>query len=165
MDNVTLTINTNLQVRWPRPWTSTHRASSGRPPSVINPNTGAIEAMYSNPTFDPNPLVSQDLATETAAWNANACPPTAPQAQCVPGSPLVPGTYGQVYPPGSTFKVVTTSAVLENRPDLAKMIYPRRLIGHAPQLRNPGPGPDQLPRRRLPSAPRWGSRDHAHPVL
>ena len=25
---------------------------------VLNPQTGAIEAMYSNPTFDPNPLVS-----------------------------------------------------------------------------------------------------------
>ncbi len=29
---------------------------------VLNPTTGAIEAMYSNPTFDPNPLVSEDLS-------------------------------------------------------------------------------------------------------
>jgi peptidoglycan glycosyltransferase len=37
---------------------------------------------------------------------------------------VVSGTFGQVYPPGSSFKVVTTSAVLQNRPDLATMTYP-----------------------------------------
>ncbi len=124
VDNVTLTIDTNLQSQVAAALDQHAPGVLGAAAAVINPITGAVEAMYSNPTFDPNPLVSQDLATETAAWNANACPPTAPQSQCVQGSPLVPGTYGQVYPPGSTFKVVTTSAVLENRPDLAKMIYP-----------------------------------------
>jgi peptidoglycan glycosyltransferase len=68
--------------------------------------------------------VSQDSATETAAWNVDACPPQADQAACAPGEPVVSGTFGQVYPPGSSFKVVTTSAVLQNRPDLATMTYP-----------------------------------------
>ncbi len=37
---------------------------------VLNPTTGAIEAMYSNPTFDPNPLVSQNPTIERLAWNS-----------------------------------------------------------------------------------------------
>jgi peptidoglycan glycosyltransferase len=82
---------------------------------VLNPATGAVEAMYSNPSFDPNPLVSQDTKTQNFAWKAYL-------AQA--GNPLVAGTYDQVYPPGSSFKVVTTSAVLEKRPDLATKTYP-----------------------------------------
>jgi penicillin-binding protein A len=124
VDNVSLTVGTQLQTQVAAALDQHAPGVLGAAAVVLNPETGAVEAMYSNPTFDPNPLVSQDLAKETAAWNANACPPQADQAACVPGNPLVPGTYGQVYPPGSTFKVVTTSAVLENRPDLAKMIYP-----------------------------------------
>ena len=122
--NVTLTIGTKLQSQVAAALDQHAPHVLGAAAVVLNPVTGAVEAAYSNPTFDPNPLVSQDLAKETEAWDINACPPTANQAACAPGSPLVPGTYGQVYPPGSTFKVVTTSAVLENRPDLAKMIYP-----------------------------------------
>jgi penicillin-binding protein A len=82
---------------------------------VYNPTTGAIQAMYSNPSFNPNPLVSQNIKKQQFAWDAYL-------AQA--GSPLLAGTYDQAYPPGSSFKVVTTSAVLEHRPDLASMTYP-----------------------------------------
>jgi peptidoglycan glycosyltransferase len=115
VDDVTLTIGTKLQSQVAAALDQHAPGVLGAAAVVLNPQTGAIEAMYSNPTYDPNPLVSQNLATETVAWTTNLA---------APGDPLVPGTYGQVYPPGSTFKVVTTSAVLENRPDLAKMIYP-----------------------------------------
>jgi len=124
VDNVTLTIDTRLQSQVAAALDQHAPGVLGAAAVVLNPVTGAVEAMYSNPTYDPNPLVSQDLAKETTAWNIDACPPQANQALCAPGSPLVPGTYGQRYPPGSSFKVVTTSAVLQNRPDLAKMIYP-----------------------------------------
>jgi len=124
VDNVSLTVDTRLQSQVAAALDQHAPGVLGAAAVVLNPATGAVEAMYSNPTYDPNPLVSQNLAKETAAWNINACPTSANQALCAPGSPLVPGSYGQVYPPGSTFKVVTTSAVLENRPDLAKMIYP-----------------------------------------
>jgi len=82
---------------------------------VYNPATGAIEAMYSNPSFNPNPLVSQDTKVQNFAWNAYL-------AQS--GQPLLAGTYDVAYAPGSSFKVVTTSAVLQHRPDLAAMTYP-----------------------------------------
>jgi peptidoglycan glycosyltransferase len=124
VDNVTLTIGTKLQTQVAAALDQHAPGVLGAAAVVLNPATGAVEAMYSNPTFDPNPLASQDLTKETTAWNIDACPPSANQAACAPGSPLVPGTYGQVYPPGSSFKVVTTSAVLQNRPDLAKMVYP-----------------------------------------
>jgi peptidoglycan glycosyltransferase len=115
VDDVTLTIGTKLQSQVAAALDQHAPGVLGAAAAVINPATGAIEAMYSNPTYDPNPLVSQNLATETLAWQTNLA---------APGNPLVPGTYGQVYPPGSSFKVITTSAVLEGRPDLAKMIYP-----------------------------------------
>ncbi len=123
-DNVALTIGTKLQTQVAAALDQHAPGVLGAAAVVLNPATGAIEAMYSNPTFDPNPLVSEDLSKETTAWNIDACPPTADQAACAPGNPLVAGTYAQVYPPGSSFKVVTTSAVLQNRPDLATMTYP-----------------------------------------
>ena len=123
VDDVTLTIGTQLQSQVAQALDQRAPGVLGAAAVVLNPATGAIEAMYSNPTFDPNPLVSQDPSKETAAWNYYACPPTAVQAACAPGDPIA-GAYGLLNPPGSTFKVITTSAVLENRPDLAKMIYP-----------------------------------------
>lgn len=72
---------------------------------AIDPSTGAIEAMVANPSFDPTPLASQDGATERRAWhrlNAN------------PSQPLLSRASQQLYPPGSTFKLVTTAAALMN---------------------------------------------------
>jgi peptidoglycan glycosyltransferase len=85
---------------------------------ALNPTTGAIEAMYANPSFEPNGLVSQDTSTENAAWNA-AITPNA--AGFVPLSSLA---YARTFPPGSTFKIVTSSAVLDLRPDLANHSFP-----------------------------------------
>ena len=84
--------------------------------------------MYSNPSFDPNPLVSQNLTTEQFAWDTYLA-----QSPGIPWS-RVPTT--RLYPPGSSFKVVTTSAVLEHRPDLATMTYPC-----VPPSRCPTPAP------------------------
>ena len=115
VDNVTLTINSNLQSQVAQAVDSGAPGQNGAAAVVLDPTTGAIEAMYSNPVFDPNPLVSPDLATETASWTAQLA---------LPGNPLRAGAYNQIYPPGSSFKVVTTSAVLEHRPDLTAMTYP-----------------------------------------
>ena len=118
VDNVTLTVNENLQLQVATALDEWAPGVNGAAAVVLNPTTGAIEAMYSNPSFDPNPLVSQNTKVQTFAWDAY-------NAEPYNQNPLVPGTYGQVYPPGSSFKVVTTSAVLENRPDLAAMTYPQ----------------------------------------
>jgi peptidoglycan glycosyltransferase len=118
VDNVTLTINSNLQREVAQALDSNAPGLDGAAAVVLDPTTGAILAMYSNPTFDPNPLVSTNLDTETAYWNAEN------NKQLNPGNPLRAGAYNQIYPPGSSFKVVTTSAVLQGRPDLAAMTYP-----------------------------------------
>jgi len=93
---------------------------NGRDGAVValNPTTGAVEAMYGNPTFEPNGLVSPLTSTEQAAWTA-AITPNA--SGFVPLSSLA---YARTFPPGSTFKVVTSSAVLDLRPDLANKSYP-----------------------------------------
>src|ERR1039458_2828086 len=118
VDNVTLTINSNLQREVAQAVDSGAPGVNGAAAVVLDPTTGAIEAMYANPTFDPNPLASPDLATERAYWAAEINP------KLNPGNPLRAGAYNQIYPPGSSFKVVTTSAVLQGRPDLAAMNYP-----------------------------------------
>ena len=68
---------------------------------VLDPNTGAILAMASNPSFDPNQFI---LGMTPEAWNAL----NDPQKQ-----PLVNRATQMAYPTGSTFKVVTMAAALE----------------------------------------------------
>ncbi len=73
---------------------------------AIDPRTGAILAMVSNPSYDPNTLASHDLNAVVAAskklGNAKY-------------SPLVNRAIGgDLYPPGSTFKVVTAAAALSS---------------------------------------------------
>jgi penicillin-binding protein A len=129
VDNVTLTVNENLQLQVAAALNQgTAQGVNGAAAVVWNPTNGNIEAMYSNPSFDPNPLVSPNLTTEQYAWETYLAQP---------GNPLVSGTYDALYPPGSSFKVVTTSAVLQHRPDLATMTYPSRTSIPLPDTGNP----------------------------
>jgi len=73
--------------------------------TVIEPKTGAIRVMYSNPTYDPNTFVNADFATAQE---------TISELQNAPGSPLLAQAYQERYMPGSTFKVITTGIALEN---------------------------------------------------
>ena len=73
---------------------------------ALDPKTGAILAMVSHPTYDPNPLSSHDL-TEAAQGLEDADRPTRT-------SPTSTGPSPALYPPGSTFKVVTAAAALED---------------------------------------------------
>lgn len=82
---------------------------------ALNPTNGAVLAMYSNPTYDPNPLASHNGNVSTAAWKAN---------QANPAQPMLPRAYRRSYPPGSTFKVVTTASVLDHQPALATQNFP-----------------------------------------
>ncbi|MGO8871335.1 MAG: penicillin-binding transpeptidase domain-containing protein [Acidimicrobiales bacterium] len=115
VDNVTLTVSAKLQAQVAAALDQGAPGVDGAAAVVLNPTTGAVEAMYSNPSFDPNPLVSQNPDVEQFAWDAL-------NAQA--GQPLRAGAYNQIYPPGSSFKVVTTSAVLEHAPTLASASYP-----------------------------------------
>jgi len=85
---------------------------------VLDPKTGAILGMYSNPTYNPAPLTSSTYASEEAAWkkvtknNAEGFPPLGNVAT------------QQIFFPGSTFKIITTSAVVTLKPQLLTKSYP-----------------------------------------
>jgi penicillin-binding protein A len=70
---------------------------------ALDPKSGAILAMVSNPTYDPNDLASHDLREvekNSTALNKD------------PGKPLLNRSINELYPPGSVFKVVTAAAAL-----------------------------------------------------
>jgi peptidoglycan glycosyltransferase len=72
--------------------------------TVIEPKTGAIRAMYSNPTYDPNTFVNADFEVAQAIIT---------DLQNADGNPLLAQAYQERYMPGSTFKVITTGIALE----------------------------------------------------
>ena len=72
---------------------------------AIDPKTGAILAMVSTPTYDPNTLATHDLTAARTAWTALNADATRPLSDR--------GTR-EIYPPGSTFKLVTAATALEN---------------------------------------------------
>ncbi len=72
--------------------------------AVIEVETGAVRAMYSNPAYDPNSFVG--LPFEDAQERIV-------ELQEAPGNPLLDAAYQQRFMPGSTFKVITTGIALE----------------------------------------------------
>jgi peptidoglycan glycosyltransferase len=72
---------------------------------AIDPATGAILALVSSPSFDPNELSSHSPDKIRAAYAAY---------EADPNKPLLNRPLAVTYPPGSTFKLVTTAAALES---------------------------------------------------
>ncbi len=104
--NVTLTINSKAQNA---AWQALETMTNGKPGAVvaIDPQTGAILAMASYPSYDPNVLTTHD------GTKLN----TADQALLKdPGNPLLNRAINFTWPPGSTFKIVTSSAYLTKNP-------------------------------------------------
>ena len=107
---VTLTLSDKLQ-------RAARQALGNRKGSVVavDPSTGAVLALWSNPSFDPNALSAHDQNEVRSYWEA---------ANANPERPLLPRSYRERFFPGSTFKMVTSSAVYERKPDLATKPYP-----------------------------------------
>jgi peptidoglycan glycosyltransferase len=72
---------------------------------ALDPSTGGILAMVSSPTYDPSPLSSHRLSTIAEAWE---------RLQGDPQRPMLNRGIQEVYPPGSTFKLVTAAAALSS---------------------------------------------------
>lgn len=72
---------------------------------ALDATTGAILAMYSSPTYDPNQLASSDASSVTDAFSALSSDPD---------NPLLNRATSERYAPGSTFKILTTIAMIEN---------------------------------------------------
>ena len=109
-DNLQLTVLSSLQEL-------AAKELAGRAGAVVAlvPKTGAVLAMYSNPSYDPGPLASHNQTVEQTAWDA---------LNSNPGKPLLAAAYRQRFFPGSTFKVITAAAVYDHRPALANRYYP-----------------------------------------
>jgi peptidoglycan glycosyltransferase len=105
---VTVTINSAAQ-QAAYSGLTTALAGTGRIGGVValNPSTGAILAMASYPSYDPNLLAVQDGST----LNNNDT-----KLQETKGNPLRNHAINDVFPPGSTFKIVTSSAYFNANP-------------------------------------------------
>jgi peptidoglycan glycosyltransferase len=72
---------------------------------AIDPGTGAILALVSSPSYDPNLLASHSPADVRRNYK---------RLDSAKARPMLNRALRQTYPPGSTFKVVTTAAALES---------------------------------------------------
>jgi penicillin-binding protein A len=109
-DNLHITIQSGLQQL-------AAAELAGRDGAVVAlaPKTGAVLALYSNPSYDPSALASHDQAVEQKAWDSLANNP---------GKPLLAASYRQRFFPGSTFKIITAATVYDHKPELANKAVP-----------------------------------------
>jgi peptidoglycan glycosyltransferase len=102
--NVATTINPQVQQA---AWDAMQQGCNGPCKGAVvalEPSTGKILAMVSAPSYDPNLLSSHDVDEQSAAWQ---------QLRDDPNAPMVNRAIAETYPPGSTFKVITTAAALQ----------------------------------------------------
>jgi peptidoglycan glycosyltransferase len=98
--NVFVTIDPNLQE-------VARTALAGNEGAVVamEPGTGDILALYSTPGFDPSALSSGSDAEIRRAWG---------RLNDDPDNPLLALSHQELFLPGSSYKIVTASAALEN---------------------------------------------------
>jgi peptidoglycan glycosyltransferase len=82
---------------------------------VLDVRTGGVVAMYSNPTFDPQPLASHDTQAVSDYFTALSADPAKPN---------LPRAYREIYPPGSTFKIVTSAVAFDTGTATPQTVYP-----------------------------------------
>jgi peptidoglycan glycosyltransferase len=113
-------------------------ALGGRRGSVValDPNTGEILALWSQPDYDPNLLAGHRAKEVQAAFE---------RYNADPANPMLARAYRERYPPGSTFKVVTAATALETKTATPETGFPvlrsMRLPQSSRQLRNFGSKP------------------------
>jgi peptidoglycan glycosyltransferase len=72
---------------------------------ALEPSTGKVLAMVSSPTYDPNLLASHRFSSVQRAYE---------RLNGATNRPLVNRAIQEIYPPGSTFKLVTAAAALSS---------------------------------------------------
>jgi penicillin-binding protein A len=70
---------------------------------ALDPKTGAVLAMVTSPSYDPNDIASHDIEAAGKAYE---------RLSADPRKPLSNRAAREIYPPGSTFKLVTAAAAL-----------------------------------------------------
>jgi peptidoglycan glycosyltransferase len=95
---------------------------------VMDPHTGAVIAMISNPRYNPADVAVHNSAlAEQALTFLNA----------VPGKPLLANAYQERYMPGSSFKVITTSIAFEAGVTTLDRVFPDTKSYLPPQTTDP----------------------------
>ncbi|MEU4225428.1 penicillin-binding transpeptidase domain-containing protein [Nonomuraea sp. NPDC026600] len=119
--------------------------AAGRPGAAvaINPATGAILALASYPSYDPNAYTTTDPA-ELAETDR--------RLRGDPGRPLLNRAVNQSYPPGSAFKLVTAAAALSSGE-------------YTPTSRVDAPARLRFPGGTVTGLPGSGLCGQAHPTL
>ncbi|MFI6804532.1 peptidoglycan D,D-transpeptidase FtsI family protein [Streptomyces luteogriseus] len=74
---------------------------------ALEPSTGKILALASYPSYDPSSFAGNSTSTDSKAWQKL-------QKKNNPNDPMLNRALRETYPPGSTFKVVTAAAALED---------------------------------------------------
>ena len=70
---------------------------------ALDPKTGAVLAMVTSPSYDPNEIANHDIKAANEAYD---------QLAGDEDRPLANRAAREIYPPGSTFKLVTAAAAL-----------------------------------------------------
>jgi peptidoglycan glycosyltransferase len=70
---------------------------------ALDPRSGRVRVLASSPTYNPNDVERRFARIERIT------------ADCTPASPLLNRASQGLYPPGSTFKIVTATAALESK--------------------------------------------------
>nr|WP_294693988.1 penicillin-binding protein 2 [uncultured Friedmanniella sp.] len=101
------------------------RALGGQKGAVValDPSTGAVLALVTSPTYDPNDLASHDIESAAKSYQKLAGSPQ---------RPLANRAVREIYPPGSTFKLVTAAAAL------ADGVEPSSKVKSPDRLKLPG---------------------------
>jgi peptidoglycan glycosyltransferase len=121
-DSVMLTVDPKLQKAAQAALSQVTGANRDAAVVAIDPSTGAVLADYSNPTFDPAPLEATNTTagTQEQQLAALAYFKTPDHEGFYPGLPLATA---ELFPPGSTFKTVTTAAVYNLDPSLSNFTF------------------------------------------
>lgn len=101
-DDVRLTIHSRMQ-RAARDALGSNRGAI----VALDPQSGEVRAMWSNPSYDPTPLASHDGKEASRYWRS-----LDPKSS---SSPLISRATSRGYAPGSTVKVITAAAALGGR--------------------------------------------------
>lgn len=72
---------------------------------ALDTETGAVLALVTSPSYDPNDLATHDLGTSQKAWERLSDDPDRPMSN---------RASKEIYPPGSTFKLIVAAAALED---------------------------------------------------
>ncbi|HEX3795485.1 MAG TPA: penicillin-binding transpeptidase domain-containing protein [Acidimicrobiales bacterium] len=117
-DDVTLTVDPVLQAAATNALKDAPLSNKDGAVVVIDPTTGAVLALASNPTYDPNPISAQDVTTDQQAHFEDSVK----DREGFDG--LQPLATEGSFAPGSTFKVITSTAVYNLKPSLTDFSFP-----------------------------------------